>query len=97
MPSVSVRAPDVAAPVSIIVVIPDTDLSRLFHSLNNQLGVILANAELLEKRLVEEPHRARAGQVVSSVLDVMSTIQKIRRLAESTANRESIETKLSVE
>ena len=24
------------------------DLARLFHRLNNQLGVILANAELLE-------------------------------------------------
>lgn len=62
---------------------PDSELSRLFHRLNNQLGVILANAELLEKRLVEEPHRARAGQVVASVLEAMSTVQRIRQTAEA--------------
>jgi hypothetical protein len=87
LPSVSVLAPDGNRLTGQTVVIPDSDLSRLFHSLNNQLGVILANAELLEKRLVEEPHRARAGQVVTSVLEAMSTIQKIRQLAESSAGR----------
>ena len=42
------------------------DLGLLFHRLNNQLGIILANAELLEAKLAEEPARARASQVVSS-------------------------------
>ncbi len=37
----------------------------LFHRLNNQLGVILANAELLEARLTDETQRARASLVVS--------------------------------
>ena len=36
----------------------DSDLTVLFHTLNNHLGIILANAELLEHRLVEEHHRA---------------------------------------
>lgn len=60
---------------------PDGDLTRLFHLLNNQLGIILANAELLEHRLVEDTHRARAGQVVMSALDAIRTSQRIRHAA----------------
>ena len=56
------------------------DLSGVFHRLNNQLGIILANAELLETRLAEETHRARASQVVSGALEAISTIQDLRRL-----------------
>lgn len=59
---------------------PTPDLSRVFHRLNNQLGVILANAELLEARLTEEAQRARAGQVVTGVLEAITTIQDLRRL-----------------
>ena len=55
-------------------------LSQVFHRLNNQLGVILANAELLEARLTEETQRARAGQVVSGALEAISAIQDLRRL-----------------
>lgn len=58
------------------------DLQQLFHRLNNQLGIILANAELLETRLQEDTHRARAGQVVTSALDAIATVQNIRRAAE---------------
>jgi hypothetical protein len=60
---------------------PDADLSQLFHLLNNQLGIILANAELLEDRLKEDSHRARAGQVVASALDAIRTTQRIRQVA----------------
>ncbi len=59
----------------------DTDLTKLFHLLNNQLGIILANAELLEHRLAEDTHRARAGQVVMSALDAIRTSQRIRHVA----------------
>jgi hypothetical protein len=44
-------------------------LRLLFHRLNNQLGIILAHAELLEAKATDDTHRARAAQVVSSVLD----------------------------
>ncbi len=54
------------------------DLGLLFHRLNNQLGIILANAELLESKSADEMGRARAGQVVASVLDAMSTAREIR-------------------
>jgi hypothetical protein len=54
------------------------DLGLLFHRLNNQLGIILANAELLEAKLSDEMSRARAAQVVASVLDAMATAREIR-------------------
>jgi hypothetical protein len=54
------------------------DLGLLFHRLNNQLGIILANAELLEAKSTDEMARARAAQVVSSVLDAMTTAREIR-------------------
>ena len=60
------------------------DLGLLFHRLNNQLGIILANAELLEAKTTDEMHRARAAQVVASALDAMGTAKEIRRLTTST-------------
>jgi hypothetical protein len=54
------------------------ELGLLFHRLNNQLGIILANAELLEAKSADEMSRARAAQVVSSVLDAMTTAREIR-------------------
>ena len=53
------------------------DLGLLFHRLNNQLGIILANAELLEAKSPTRC-RARAAQVVASVLDAMATAREIR-------------------
>jgi hypothetical protein len=54
------------------------DVGLLFHRLNNQLGIILANAELLEAKAPDEMSRARAAQVVTSVLDAMTTAREIR-------------------
>lgn len=54
------------------------DFGLLFHRLNNQLGIILANAELLEAKLAEDTARARASLVVTSALDAMSTAREIR-------------------
>ena len=53
-------------------------LRVLFHRLNNQLGVILAHAELLEAKATDDLNRARAVQVVSSVLEAMTTAREIR-------------------
>ena len=55
-----------------------SDLDRLFHRLNNQLGIILANAELLEAKSSDETSRSRAAQVVTSVLEAMGTVREIR-------------------
>lgn len=54
------------------------DLGLLFHRLNNQLGIILANAELLEAKLPDDPSRARANQIVAGVLDALATAREIR-------------------
>ena len=51
----------------------------LFHRLNNQLGIILANAELLEAKTTDATNRARAAQLVTSALDAMGTAREIRR------------------
>ena len=55
------------------------ELSHLFHRLNNQLGIILAHAELLEAKSPDDTHRARAAQVIASVLEAMGTAREIRR------------------
>ena len=65
------------------------DLFRLFHRLNNQLGVILANSELLESRLTDETHRARAAQVVSGALEAIAAVQQLRHAIGPSAGRPS--------
>ena len=64
------RTPESATPDEVV---------RLFHRLNNQLGVILANAELLEHRLADDALRVRAEQVVSGTLDAINTAQQLRK------------------
>jgi hypothetical protein len=59
------------------------ELRLLFHRLNNQLGIILAHAELLEAKASDDMNRARASQVVSSALEAMGTAKEIRRLSSS--------------
>jgi len=61
----------------------ETDIRMLYHRLNNQLGIILAHAELLEAKAVDDVNRARAAQVVSSVLDAMGTAREIRQRSEA--------------
>lgn len=58
---------------------PD-DLRGLFHQLSNQLGVILANAELMELKLVDPSQRTRAGHVVTAALEAMAATRTIRDL-----------------
>ena len=57
------------------------ELRLLFHRLNNQLGIILAHAELLESKATDDMIRARASQVVSSTLEAMGTAKEIRRVS----------------
>ena len=54
------------------------ELRRLFHRLNNQLGTILAHAELMEAKAADDTSRARAAQVVASLLEAMGTAKEIR-------------------
>lgn len=75
------------APVAGVTPPPDvrfaSELRLLFHRLNNQLGIILAHAELLEAKAADTATRARAEQVVASALDAMGTAKAIRQLSEA--------------
>jgi hypothetical protein len=56
-----------------------SELRLLFHRLNNQLGIILSHAELMEAKSPDTMNRARASQVVTSVLDAMATTKELRQ------------------
>jgi hypothetical protein len=56
------------------------ELRTLFHRLNNQLGIILAHAELLESKAADDRDRTRAAQVVASALEAMGTAKELRRI-----------------
>ena len=53
------------------------ELRALFHRLNNQLGIVLAHAEILEAKAADEMSRSRASQVVASMLDAMGTAREL--------------------
>ncbi len=59
------------------------ELHTLLHRLNNQLGIILANAELLETKLGDQASRSRASQIVISVVDAIGTAKGIRDRADA--------------
>lgn len=56
----------------------EVELRSLFHRLNNQLGVVLAHAELLEAKAPDPANRARSAQVVTATLEAMSLARAIR-------------------
>jgi hypothetical protein len=63
----------------------DIDLQALFHRLNNQLGILLAQAELLDAKAADDAHRMRAAQMVSSTLAALGTVREIRQRTELAA------------
>ena len=54
------------------------DPRALLHKLNNQLGVILAHAELLETKAQDAAQKARASQVVNAALQAMAVSRELR-------------------
>jgi hypothetical protein len=75
MPSLSVEELLARSPMD-----QSPELRLLFHRLNNQLGIILAHAELLQSKAPDDMSRARAAQVVASTLEAMGTAKEIRTL-----------------
>ena len=61
-------------------------LQALFHRLNNQLGIVLAHAELLEAKASSDVNRERAAQVVSGALAALGTVREIRHRTEPSAD-----------
>ena len=68
-----------------VLVGEEPGLGLLLHRLNNQLGIILANAELLETRLGDQTGRSRASQIVSSAIYAIGTAKDIRSRVSSLA------------
>jgi hypothetical protein len=58
------------------------ELRQLFHTLNNQLGIILSHAELIEAKAQDEAQKARATQVVTATLEALATSRQIRHAIE---------------
>jgi hypothetical protein len=56
------------------------DFSLLYHRLNNELGIILAHAELLEAKATDPISRARATQIIESALKALGSAKEIRAL-----------------
>jgi hypothetical protein len=54
------------------------DPKALLHKLNNQLGVILAHAELIESKALDAAQKARASQVVNAALQAMAVSRELR-------------------
>jgi excisionase family DNA binding protein len=64
-------------------VLPEREQIRaLFHRLNNQLGIILAQAEMLELKAPDAAYRTRASQIVTSALDAMTVTRDLLRRAD---------------
>ncbi|MEW6320162.1 MAG: hypothetical protein AB1635_03635 [Acidobacteriota bacterium] len=55
------------------------DVRALFHTLNNQLGVIVAHAELLEAKAPDDAHRTRAGLVLRAALEAIEAARALGR------------------
>ena len=55
-------------------------LADLFHRLNNNLGIVLVNAELIESKCPDAGTRSRAADVVSAAVSALDAVREIRRL-----------------
>ena len=64
--------------VTVVVAVMTTSSKELLHKLNNQLGVILAHAELLETKAQDASQKARASQVVNAALQAMAVSRELR-------------------
>ena len=63
---------------AVVAVQLTTSSKELLHKLNNQLGVILAHAELLETKAQDASQKARASQVVNAALQAMAVSRELR-------------------
>lgn len=55
-------------------------LADLFHRLNNHLGIVLVNAELIEAKCPDASTRTRAADVVTAAVHALDAVKEIRHL-----------------
>ena len=55
-------------------------LAELFHRLNNHLGIVLVNAELIEAKCPDAATRTRAADVVTAAVHALDAVKEIRHL-----------------
>ena len=65
------------------------ELRQLFHTLNNQLGIVLSHAELIEAKAQDPNQKARAEQVVTATLEALGTVRQIRVSVQADATADS--------
>ena len=63
---------------------PHEELQAFYHRLNNQLGIVLAHAEL-QAKASDAANRDRASQIVSGALAALGTVREIRQRTEPLA------------
>ena len=66
------------SPVETGAQVGSSDLRGLFHQLSNQLGIILANAELMELKADSPLQRDRAAQMVHAVVEAIAVARSMR-------------------
>lgn len=57
---------------------PQDPIAEAFHRLNNHLGIVLVNAELIEQRCPDAPTRLRAADVVAAALEALDAVKTLR-------------------
>lgn len=60
------------------------DVDALFVRLTNQLGIVLANGELLEAKAIDDTNRMRASLVIASALEAMAITRGLRSVLDQT-------------
>ena len=53
-------------------------LADAFHRLNNHLGIVLVNAELIEQRTPDDSTRTRAADIVAAAVAALEAVRAIR-------------------
>jgi len=53
-------------------------LGDAFHRLNNHLGIVLVNAELIEQRSPDDTTRTRAADIVAAAVSALEAVRAIR-------------------
>ena len=54
-------------------------LTDAFHRLNNHLGIVLVNAELIEQRTPDASTRTRAADIVAAAVAALEAVKTIRQ------------------